>query len=422
MLSRRDAFLAILVQSFGSLATMAVTVVIAHRFGPTGQGFWANFKSLVDFVSTVAAYGFPAGFPFLINVRQVSDLSLFRFSALYCGGLLPLIAVAVWLAWFSGLIRLLSVTPELEIALLTVASGAFTLNALIRGLTLAVTSTPAFSAVTALPPFLLLALLLAWPLSTINGLLWAASAAALLGLFGCLGLWLMFRRPRTDAVTETPVRELVTFGGWNFAVSVATALVLVVTLQVLSASGVDASEIGQFSVAVLIQGALLTPGNMLGPVIYNAWSRAPNADTRYASYASLQRLALPIAICACITVAPLLRGLLPVLVGDGFEGALLPAWILLLAVPLGYWLRLMANVLLAVGAAHIYAFSAVARLLCVVAVLALSGVPGIQTAAIAWVAGEVVAVLVCMLGLRYSLAWSFGEVMGISAAVVAVNR
>ncbi len=422
MLSRREAFLAILVQSFGSLATMAVTVVIAHRFGPSGQGFWANFKSLVDFVSTVAAYGFPAGFPFLINVRQVSDLSLFRFSALYCGGLLPLIAIAVWFAWFSGLIRLLSATPDLEIALITLASGALTLNAMIRGLTLAVASTSVFSAVTALPPFLLCALLLAWPLSTINSLMWVASAAALLGLLGCLGFWLTYRRPQADAVTETPVRELVTFGGWNFAVSVATALVLVVTLQVLSASGTDVAEIGQFSVAVLIQGALLTPGNMLGPVIYNAWSRAASADMRYASYASLQRLALPIATCACIAIAPLLSEILPVLVGGGFEGALWPTWILLLAVPFGYWLRLMANVLLAVGAAHVYAFSAIARLLSVVAILAFSGAPGIQTAAIAWVTGEVIAVLICVLGLRYSLGWSFSKVMGIRPAVIAESR
>jgi O-antigen/teichoic acid export membrane protein len=252
--------------------------------------------------------------------------------------------------------------------------------------------------------------------------MWIASAAALLGLFGCLAFWLIYRRPRQDAMTKIPVRELVTFGGWNFAVSVATALVLVVTLQMLSASGADVAEIGKFSVAVLIQGALLTPGNMLGPVIYNAWSRAPNADTRYASYASLQRLALPVAICACITVAPLLREILPVLVGDGFEGALSPTWILLLAVPFGYWLRLMANVLLAVGAAHVYAFSAIARLFSVVMVLVLSGAHGIQAAAIAWVAGEVIAVLICMLGLRYSLGWSFGMVIGIRPAVIAVNR
>jgi hypothetical protein len=128
---------------------------------------------------------------------------------------------------------------------------------------------------------------------------------------------------------------------------------------------------------------------------------------------------VPLAICVCIGTAPILKNVLPWLVGAGFEGTLLPTWILLLAVPLAYWLRLMANVLLAAGAARVYAFSAGARLLSVVAVLALSEAPGLQTAAIAWAIGEVTAVLICMLGLVYALGWSLGEVVGVSRTVVA---
>src|ERR1051325_607288 len=134
MLARRDLIRTVLIQGLGAVANVAITTVIASRFGPSGQGFWASFKSLLDVVSVAAAYGFPAGFPFLINVRGVSDVSLLRFSLAYGLFLIPCTAVVVIAAWTAGIVHLASLTPHLEISLITVASAEPAGQAMVRWL------------------------------------------------------------------------------------------------------------------------------------------------------------------------------------------------------------------------------------------------------------------------------------------------
>jgi O-antigen/teichoic acid export membrane protein len=415
MLRQRDIILTVLIQGIGALATMTVTAVVAARFGPEGQGFWASFKSVLDLASVVAAYGFPAGFPFLINVRRVSDLRLLRFSLVYGLILIPGVWVAITIAASLGLMHLASPTPRLEVGLLAAASAALAVQSMIRGLSLATTSTEIFNVITALPAAMLLLTIAVWPVGQETMLMSVAVTSAFVSVVACLALWLKYRRQQPDAAEKTPYAELFSFGGWNFVVSVTMAAIPASTFQILTAHGVERREIGWLSLAILVQGALLTPANMVGPVLYNAWTRVDDAEARRESFAHLHRMAFVWSIVASAAAAVVLAFARPWLATRDFAAVVPLAWILLAAVPFGYSSRLMANVLLASGAARSYAVATAARLGAIIAVLLLAGTPSTRTAAIAWVVGEASALVVSAAIIVASLHWSWPDALGLRA-------
>ncbi len=417
MLPRRDLLSTVLIQGLGVLATLAVSVVVAHRLGAAGQGFWANFKALLDFVAVVAAYGFPTAFPFLINVRGLGAPVVLRFTAFYGTLLLPAVWLLLLLAWQLDWMHLQSSDPHAEIALLTLASIAVAVHAMLRGLCLATASNAVFNAVSTALPLSLLAFLIIWPLAAPSGLMWAAAAATVFSLIASMAIWGRYRsRTASSAATSMPLRETIAFGGWNFAVAVLMAGTSVYTLQHLSNSGLASSLIGCFSIAVLVQGALLTPANLAGPLVYNAWSRATEDSARRNSYAQLQRLSLVIS-AGLAGVSWLLMPLLLNIFGADFEAAVPTARLLVLAVPFGYFSRVMANVLMAVGEVRGYALAVAARFVTVVIGLNAVPQPTINAAAMAWVAGEAVAIIFSAGAIRHCLNWTNRDLLGFSSAV-----
>lgn len=418
MLPRRDLLSTVLIQSLGVLATLAVSVVVAHRLGAAGQGFWANFRALLDFVAVVAAYGFPTAFPFLINVRGLDADALLRFTALYGALLLPLAALALLLFWHFDWIHLQSSNPGTEIALLTLASVAVALHAMLRGVCLATASNAVFNTVSTALPLSLLAFLIAWPLASPSSLMWAAAAATIFSLLASTAIWARYRSSTVPGAAKSmPLRETIAFGGWNFAVAVLMAGTSVYTLQHLSSSRLAPALIGCFSIAVLVQGALLTPANLAGPMVYNAWSRTATDAARRKSYGQLQRLSLALS-CGFVGVSWVLMPWLPQLFGTEFEIAVPTARLMILAVPFGYFLRVMANVLMAVGAVRGYALAIAARFMTVVTILNTYLQPTIDGAAVAWIAGEAVAVIFSAGAIRYRLHWTGRDLLGFSPAPV----
>jgi O-antigen/teichoic acid export membrane protein len=412
MIGRRVITVTVFIQGFGAVANAMLAMVIAARFGPSGQGFWANFKALLDVVSVAAAYGFPAAFPFLINVRGVSDARLLRFSLIYGAALVPLTAVAIVLARFTGLIRLSSSTPYLEVALLTVSAIALAVQAMVRGVTLATSSTEIFSLMTTMPPCILLLTVLVWPSVTDQSLMPAATTASLTALAIGLWIWKRYRVPPPVTTAVTPMRELLTFGGWNFINSLALILIPAIMFQMLTAAGAARKEIGWLSIAILIQSALLTPGNMLGPVLYNWWTKIADPSLRRQSYAYLHRLALAASVGASVVAALVLRAASGALAARDFGPVVELGWILLAAVPLGYSARLMANVLLSSGQAKLFAASTVTRLVVVASVLAVLS-PTPRSAAIAMVVAEVASLIVSAACLVGWLKWSWADTLGV---------
>lgn len=409
---KRDLITTVLIQAVGAVATIGVTMVVARRFGPEGQGFWASFKSIHDFVAVLAAFGFPTSFAYLINVRKVSDAFLVRFSLLYCAAMGPFLMLLLGLAWMSDRLQLASTTPRLELAMLAIAGTLVAAHAMLRGLMLASTSTAAFNGATILPPVLLLALVLWAPLASHEGLMELAVATAALSLAVCLVLWWKARRATAAHTTKLDLRELFQFGGWIFLASVAAIALPIVTFQALHQVPDSKRVIGWLSVAVLVQGAALTPGNMLGPLLFNTWSKEADASQRRSSYVRLTRLIVLGSSLLSVLLACLLPILIPLIVGPGFNEAIHPALILLAAVPFGYVARLVFNVLLAAGAARTYALAVGAKLFLVSLIMYQGNHPSMDMAAWAWLAGEVLSILVCATALVRSHGWSWSQTLG----------
>ncbi len=404
----------IAIQGLGAIATMLVTIVVARRVGASGQGFWAHFRSILDFTAVVAAYGFPMAFPFLANVKKVPARGLFRFTIGYGAVAAPLLAGVLFVAWSSGFIQLASSTPGTEIAFLATTAAAMTTYAMLRGLVLATGSTSSFNLVTAAAPVSLLLLVTVLPIPQTSTLMWISAGGAGLALIITLAFW-WHSRPEAAAVEPRPVplRDLAVFGGWNFLVSVSAAAVPMMTIQWLRADGVSSAQIGCFSVAVLVQGALLMPANMAGPLVYNSWSQEGSRDRVMKGYSTLLRHGLVVSAAGAVCCALVLPGLLPVVVGEEFDDAVVPAFWLLAAVPLCYWTRLIANVLLAAGHARAYASSAALRLASIALVLWLGKSLTIADAAAAWLLAEVVTLVFQISRQRRLAGWSTRQILGI---------
>lgn len=417
MLRVRTLLQTVMIQGVGVVGTMLISVVIARRLGASGQGFWVQFRSILDLVAAIAAFGFPMAFPFLVNVRKVSDRRLLRFTFVYGISLAPLVAAGLWLVSACGLMQLASSTPATEITLLVIAAVAMTIHSMIRGLALATSPSWTFNLMTAVPPLMTLLLAISWPMSHASALMSMATFAVWLALFVCMTLWWRFRYPDAGRMdVELPVREMVSFGGWNFVVSLATAAVPVLTIQWLRMTGATADAIGCFSVALLIQGALLTPANMAGPLVYNAWSADSDSKQIRRTYARLMRWSFPLALAAAGLCAALLPGLLPLIFGSSFDAALNPAWLLLLGVPVGYLIRLVANALLAAGYAKFYAFASVLRLAAVALVFSALGGQTITQAAVAWVVADLASLIYLAVSLKRQGGWTAAEVAGFAVS------
>lgn len=422
MLNRRDLLWTVVIQGAGVVATLLISVVVAHRLGAGGQGLWAGFRAVIDLVAVIAAYGFPASFAYLVNVRRFSIHRLATFTFFYSLATLPLVGAALAGSWQIGLLQLQTPSSVLELGLLTVGAGLTVAYSMLRGLALPTVATWAFNTISVVLPACLVFMLLAWPLKVPADLMSAGVAGFGLALALSLGVWLGASRKELDqtyAQQGLPWRELVRLGGWNFAVAAMTAAMPAYTMQRLAAGGVDVDLIGCFSIAALALGALLTPANLAGPIVYNAWTRSTDAEARHRSYRTLLRWSLMLSVLTSVFAGIAAPHVLPALLGHEFSPAILPTWILLLAVPLGYVLRLMANVLLAGGHARAYAWATFVKLVVCVACIESAAPVSIDHAVICWVAAEVAALTACAVALRQRLGWSTRQSLGWSAKGVA---
>jgi O-antigen/teichoic acid export membrane protein len=404
----------LLIQGAGILATLGVTLVISARLGPAGQGFWASFKSMLDLASVIATYGFPMAFPFMVNVRAVSPIALARFTAFYCVAGVPVIAAGLGLASSGGLVVLASDKPAFEIAVIALAAAAVAGHAMMRGLALATTSTSTFNVISSIPPLALLFGVLVVPAADPNYLLSIALGSTVGSLVICSWLWLTkYERPTGNPVVSFQWGDLLGFGGWTFVVNVLAAVAPVLLLQMLIFVGVDRASIGSLSIALLVQGALLAPANVIGPLLFNAWSKESDIRRQANSYRYMLRLAWIGSSGVVLIAGPITAWLLPEMLGSDFERAVEPAWIMMASVPAAYWLRIMANVLLSSGMASWYAVASLARVVTLAFALLMWPAMDILAASWIWVFGDFVLCIALATVIRVRFGWPLVCLLGI---------
>lgn len=402
----------IVIQSIGTITTIGLTFVVARKLGAVGQGFWAAFKSMVDFIAVLIAYGLPLAATHLINNLNISDKNLVKFSIKYSLIMLPVVACCVYVSSSIGLVKQLSSAPDLEIIMLTLSSVALAAYSIIRGIILGSCTAKVFNIVTFLLPAITLLVLMLWPLADIGGLMGVISTSALITLGGAAGCWWLGRNKKHDLAGGTlSFRLLVGFGGWNFMATLAVSFLPILLIQWMSFTGYSIAEVGVFSITLLIQGAVLTPANMVGPLLYKEWALV-NKDLFHNSYVNILRVSLFLSVVLTIIAFIFLDQVLAFMLGSDFIDAVLPAKILLMTVPIGYGLRVILNAMLAIGEVKYYVYALFWKTIFLALFLFVFSPASLIKVVMLLAASEVICLLHLVLSGKKAMGWTMAQMIG----------
>lgn len=183
--------------------------------------------------------------------------------------------------------------------------------------------------------------------------------------------------------------------------------------QLLNAKNVSQSSIGCFSIAMLIQGFALTPMNIIGPMLYNSWSASDDVDQLKRSYKRLFRTSIISSTAIVVVLLTFLTTGIDLIPGGDFTEALIPAKILLVMVPIGYWSQLLVNLLLANGKAKYYALASAVRLIATLGMMLCAEIT-ITAAALIIVAGDAVSFVLLTYGVTKQYRWNSRDILTIN--------
>lgn len=348
MSTRRNLVVNVVVQTLGAASSFVVIAALARVAGPSVQGEFAVYKSLIDVQVALLTLGLPSGFVYVVNKGLIPVTTLARGAARG----LP-VFLAVGLAISLGYLATRSELTEHGLAatagLLAVAVAATTYYALMRGIVLTQTDGAGFAWLSALPPISLMVLAVtgvgtgSWSLAV------SFAASATLAAGAAVALYIR-TRPAGPVSPASPqaVPVLRKQSLHSFLQGLFQSGAIFATIAVMQALGASVSDVGHFNVASL---AVVGPNllvAMIAPVLYSRWTRTLTRSTRgplvvraLRIAAAMQALALPLTF----VITPLLV----LLLGEAYEPAAHAMVPLLLAVlPLAAT-RIIAPALQATG-------------------------------------------------------------------------
>lgn len=419
MIGRAQLVNTVAIQAAGSAATILTVVVVASRFGPEGQGYWAAYRSVLDVFVALAIYGFPQGFTFVINRMNVLPARILAFALRYLVLAWPMIAGSAVVALAAGWIKtggLLAIdAPTLILAGLFLVA-----HSLLRGIALAASKTLIFNLITVIPACVQLVLVAAWPANQLGTLPWAITVASLLSLVACAGIVRrdIFVSPPSD-VREDALnrRHLMTYGFWWFLIALLQVAIPLVLYQLLLMRGFEVSTIGNFSVALMVVGAGLLPISMVGPLIFNGLTKTVSEPERQVFFVHTGRWLMLAAIGATVFFVTLAPQLMSVLFDERFAEATSLAVVMLISIPAAYYTRLAANIMTTAGLPHHYVLLLAFRVACtVIPCVLIEG--GAQMMVWFYTLGEVIAAGCAAVLLQRVLHWPWRSVMLIHAGTI----
>lgn len=414
MILKRTLLSAIAVQAIGAVATLLATVIVSRRYGADGQGHWANFKSIVDLLTVLCAYGFPHSFPFFMNARGVSADRLFGISRKYFLAVVPALLAGLYAAVSTGLLRL-EVPSSHQVPVLALSVLLLSWHAILRGMSLSAFPPSGYNLVTIMPAVVLCGLLYGWPSGALDTLPWAMvlSGAVSYGLPRVL--WHRYASPAGPAAAQVLQREVFSYGLGIFASNLAAASIAVLVYQMLRWQGATAETIGQMSIGLLVLGAAVIPASMAGPFLFNAWSRDRAGERVLASYVQVGRWTLIWAAAVWLVAFLSISWAIPIVVGPGFAEAVPLSQVLLASVPLAYWLRVAGQVLISAGWVGHHAAMWIIRAAMTGALLLAGMDTDPLAAAWSWVIGELTGLAVSLFLVKRLTGWAWQSVLLLSA-------
>jgi len=389
-------------QSLGALASVASTLIVAHRFGPSGQGFISLFRSIVEFLTFLAMLGLPQALLFMINSAQISARHAVNFSFCHAAATAIVYAAACAIVVAAGLPNAYGVTT-VETACACAAAILLVLHGLLRAISLTGRSVLPYNFLNVAPPILILVFYAIWSSDNYRSLSFAWVLMALLAT--TLAAILVWRntaerdheRPSDSSHADgygAPIRTALQLGTWSFIAEVTSSAVVLLTYASLRQATQSEEAIGHLSIAWFVLSSVLLPINMIVPVLFDSWSKAASREKgvilleSVATFAHLgTALSLGVACIGYFFVAPAID----IALGPRFDASILPSRVLLVAFYLFCQTRLLMIVHYTLGRHRSAAFAGMLRIAVVIIALPMGFLDTPVSAALAWIAGEAVA-------------------------------
>lgn len=339
------------VQGLGSLATLALGLLIAWAQGPQAQGHYGLVRTTADLLLALTLLGLPQGLVHVIHHLQASPSALWSALRRYCAALAGA-AVALALAFDLG-----ALPPWLPAdlhgpgttAALAVGVLGWTVHGLQRSMVLCLGSTLSFSWLTSAPALTLLLAVSALLAMDSSRYEWAVAVSGV-----CSLLWggLVMRPLQSDrrwtVGAPTPWPSLLAAGLHATLQTVAVALQPWLALWLLRALGATPQELGWFVLAGYVQQVFALPANFVMPLLFARASRAAGAKQFYDVRSPLVAAGV-LTVLAAGASAAVLPSVLPAVLGPAYLPALDACLYMALAGPAVLLGRLGSALLLGQG-------------------------------------------------------------------------
>jgi O-antigen/teichoic acid export membrane protein len=339
---KRALFNNVAVQAFGPLSAFLTVIVIARVGGPGDQGQYAQLRAWADLVGTIGCFGFPQGFVYVINRLGWPASALATWSGKYVLAFVPvaLTATAVALA-VGGVTRTDGTSMLAATVALAGAAALLILHGLWRTIYLTFDAGIRFALFTILPSVALLlgcssAMLLRRPRFE-----WVLFGAMILVGFICAAMMRpVLRGGAKGGLAERSWKPLLSNGMHAFVQTMLASLQPVVAYWFVRLYGGGSREIGYVNVGLFLVQGLSVPISMVAPLLLDRWTSAQDAHYVTRLQALATRL-VPVSLAVGLLLAAGSRGLVPLLFGRSYGPAVMPAAIMLLSIPLAWYVRVI---------------------------------------------------------------------------------
>jgi len=384
--ARRKILLAMLGNLGPPAAAFITAPILAQSLGVFERGQVAAGGAPLMLVASAATLGMPEAITYFVARSGGADA---KRSILRATGLVALAGVLAT-ALFIALVPLLSGgDPDVE-ALILISLSMVVPSLVLLVLRGAAAGRGRWGLVTVERMIGSSVRLVAVAVLALTGTLTITSATVVISVSMAVGLiaYLALLRPKRPPHPEPPpMRELLRYGGRVWFGSLAGILLSRIA-QILVVPLSNATELGLFVIAVSIAELVLVFNNAVRDVYFAEESRDPDMKR----VASAARLSTLITIVLALAVAVVSIWGIPLLFGPEFGPAVVPTWLLLLAIVLGNPGSLAGAGLSALGRPHLRSWSLLVALIAnLVALFLLVPQLGAVGAAVATAVGNVMA-------------------------------
>ena len=153
---------------------------------------------------------------------------------------------------------------------------------------------------------------------------------------------------------------------------------------------------------------------MVVPVLFDDWCKVEGRSKMRLAYQRLANIGLGLGVLTFVVGYPFVEPVTLLLFGSAYLPSVTSTLIMLGSVYALFLTRLLTAALFALGKPNIIAAGAVSRLLVVGALLMFFDHTSLTVAAISWVCGEYLGMVLMGAHLRTKFGWSLAEIFGYS--------